>query len=183
MKKKKQKNIFDYIIDFILSLFENKQSQKIEEKTIPISDKILNTKKDFNNSFNLKYKKKDFLLTKKELSFYNFLVDNISDKYSVMCSVRLIDIIEPLDKKDFTARAKVIQKHIDFLVCSKWYLNPILAIELNDTSHRNSKRYERDNFLDLVFQSAWLPLLFVSTRDLGKKEYLKSLLSDFIEIK
>jgi len=134
------------------------------------------------DNFPFKYKKKQFLLSKKELSFYNFLRDNISDKYSIMCSVRLIDVIEPVDKRDYTAKAKIIQKHIDFLIVTSWYLNPVLAIELNDSSHRDSKRFERDNFLDLAFQTAWLPLIFVSTRDLSKKEYLKKLLSEFIEL-
>lgn len=154
------------IIDFILSLFwanENKNNDKL-------------------NKFPFKYKKKQFLLTKKELSFYNFLKNNIPDKYSIMCSVRLIDIIEPVDKRDYTAKAKIIQKHIDFLIVTSWYLNPVLAIELNDSSHRDPKRFERDNFLDLAFQTAWLPLIFVSTRDLDKKEYLRKLLSEFIEL-
>ena len=100
-----------------------------------------------------------------------------------MCSVRVIDIIEPVDKKDFIAKSKIIQKHIDFLVCTKWYLNPVLAIELNDWTHRTKDRYERDNFLDLAFQSAGLPLLFVSTRDMQKKEYVRSLLSEFVDLK
>jgi len=155
--------IIQKIIDFILSFFSIFSSRK--EK----------------NSYS--YKKKDFLLTKKELSFYHFLQENLADKYSIMCSVRVIDIIEPVDKKDFTAKAKIIQKHIDFLVCTKWYLNPVLAIELNDWTHRSKDRYERDNFLDLAFQSAGLPLLFVSTRDIQKKEYVRSLLSEFVDLK
>jgi len=76
----------------------------------------------------LSYRKKQFLLTKKELRFYNILKELILDKYVIMCSVRLIDIIEPANKKNYTARAKVIQKHIDFLICSRWYLSVCLII-------------------------------------------------------
>ncbi|SFV68024.1 hypothetical protein MNB_SV-13-1334 [hydrothermal vent metagenome] len=36
--------------------------------------------------------------------------------------------------------------------------------------------------MDLAFQSAGLPLIFVSTRDMLKKEYVKSLLSEFLDL-
>lgn len=160
----------------------NNNLKEIDNKdyTKKIDNIVLETKESINKNF--VYKKKEFLLTKTELKFYNFLNEIISNEYTIMCSVRLIDILQPVYKKDIVAKNKVIQKQIDFLVCSKGYLNPILAIELNDSSHKQQKRYERDNFLDLAFQSAWLPLLFISTNDMNKTNYLKSIFSDFIKV-
>ena len=139
-------------------------------------------KKNVEKKWNIEfvYKKKEFLLTKNELYFYSFLKDILKWKYTIMCNVRLIDILTPIWENKFIWRSKIIQKHIDFLICTNWYLNPVLAIELNDSSHKKIKRYERDNFLDLAFQSAWLPLLFISTSDFKKKNYIVSILSDFL---
>jgi len=133
-------------------------------------------------SSTLSYKKRDFLLTKNELKFYYVLKSILWDKYSIFCQVRAIDLVEPIND-DIVAKNKIIQKHIDFVICSPKRFQPKLAIELNDSTHKRVDRNQRDNFLDLAFQSAWLPLIFVSTRDMTKKEYLRSLLSEFIDLK
>ena len=160
--------------------YEDKLKEEVSDNLLKIREKEIekNIKKQ-NNWF--VYKKKDFLLTKTELKFYYILKEILWDKYSIFCQIRAIDLIQPLHN-DLTSKNKIIQKHIDFVICSPKWFQPKLAIELNDPTHKKSKRYERDNFLDLAFQSAWLPLIFVSTSDMKRKEYLKSLLSDFLEI-
>jgi len=163
--------------DYYKSSWINSYKIEKDNYTEKINDVVYETNRNINDNFT--FKKKQFLLTGWELKFYHFLVENIENKYVVMCNVRLIDILKPWN---FIERNKIIQKQIDFLICSKGYLNPILAIELNDKTHKQKKRYERDNFLDLAFQSAWLPLLFISTSDMNRKNYVKSVLSEFIEI-
>jgi len=44
------------------------------------------------------------------------------------------------------------------------YFDPILAIELDDSSHREGRRRERDSFVDDALSAAELPLLRVPVR-------------------
>ncbi len=59
---------------------------------------------------------------------------------------------------------RVQSKHVDFVLCSRETLTPVLAIELNDRSHEAEDRRERDTFLERAFRSAGLPMLTVPVR-------------------
>ena len=178
IKQKKKENLKEKIIQ--RWEYEDKLKEEVSDNLLKIREEEIekNIKKQ-NNWF--VYKKKDFLLTKTELKFYYILKEILWDKYQIFCQIRAIDLIQPLHN-DLTSKNKIIQKHIDFVICSPKWFQPKLAIELNDPTHKKSKRYERDNFLDLAFQSAWMPLIFISTSDMKRKEYLKSLFSEFLEI-
>jgi hypothetical protein len=56
---------------------------------------------------------------------------------------------------------KIAAKHIDFLLVEPDRLEPVLAIELDDSSHSRSDRRERDQFLDELFGIVNFPLLRV----------------------
>lgn len=97
-----------------------------------------------------KYKSR-MLLTKNEWSAY-MAMKKITDAHElVICpKVRLIDIVEPKPcDEEYALRAKVIQKHVDFVICKK-NLQIIGVVELDDTSHDTKKRKERDNFVDEI---------------------------------
>ena len=47
------------------------------------------------------------------------------------------------------------------MLTDKNYLNPLLAIELDDSSHYRNDRVERDDFVEDAFEDAGLPLLRV----------------------
>lgn len=57
------------------------------------------------------------------------------------------------------SKNKVAQKHVDFLLCENSVFSPVVAIELDDSSHFLEKRKQRDEFVDKVFASVNLPLL------------------------
>lgn len=52
-------------------------------------------------------------------------------------------------------------KHVDFVVCDRARVCPILVIELDDRSHQRDKVQVRDAFIDEVFRSVGLPILRV----------------------
>jgi hypothetical protein len=54
-------------------------------------------------------------------------------------------------------------KHIDFMICDR-ALSPIIAIELDDSSHRLPARVPRDRDVNRILEIASLPILRVSTR-------------------
>lgn len=97
-----------------------------------------------------KYKSR-MLLTKNEWSAYMAL-KKITDAHDlVICpKVRLIDIVEPKSgNQEAALRAKVIQKHVDFVIC-KSNLKIVGVVELDDSSHDTKKRIERDKFVDEI---------------------------------
>ena len=59
---------------------------------------------------------------------------------------------------------KIDRKRVDFLLCDPKTLKPVLAIELDDSSHERLNRQERDHFVDEVFAAAQLPLVRVPVR-------------------
>jgi len=59
-------------------------------------------------------------------------------------------------------KTQIWGKHVDFLLCNKWTLEPLLAIELDDKSHRQYDRRETDEFKNKAFALAKLPLLRVT---------------------
>ena len=114
----------------------------------------------------LPYERKPFLLTKAERSFFGVLQATIGNEYLVFAMVRLADVIKVRKGTDsWQSHFNRIQsKHIDFLLCDPETVSPVLAIELDDSSHNQSKRQDRDDFVNSVFAAAKLPLLRVSAK-------------------
>lgn len=113
----------------------------------------------------LPYKRK-YLLTKNELWLYKSLKE-ITDKYgyTILAKVRLADLVEvsnEVEKKDYLKYfSKIKSKHIDFAICNSENLYPLLLIELNDNSHKNENRVERDNFITKILNKSGYKILFV----------------------
>lgn len=100
-----------------------------------------------------KYQKK-YLLTKNEWYEYRKLRQLAESKGLQICpKVRLLDLIEPRrgDPKYKTLFYKIQAKHVDFVICDQnLYVKAIL--ELDDNSHNQTNRKERDEFVDLILK-------------------------------
>lgn len=87
------------------------------------------------------------------------------DEVRVFGKVRLEDIFGV--KKGLSAgerqgaRNRINRKHVDFLLVRASDLSPVAGIELDDSSHDEEDRQQRDAFVDTVFASAGLPLIHV----------------------
>jgi Protein of unknown function (DUF2726) len=104
------------------------------------------------------------LLTPAEQLFYQSLDAAIAGRLRIHCKVRLADLFQVRSndsKERHRLFRKIAAKHIDFLLVEPDRLEPILAIELDDSSHNRSDRRERDQFLDEIFRIAEFPLLRV----------------------
>jgi len=108
------------------------------------------------------YVKVDSIFTPAELKFYKIL-NEILPEYVIFGKVRVADIINVDSKKAGRKYLKyfnrISKKHVDFLICDRETLSPLVAIELDDRSHERKERVERDEFMDKVFGMADLPLL------------------------
>jgi len=113
-------------------------------------------------------------MSKAEKSFYRVLRYVVADRALIFTKVGLWDIFfVARPRENFKAKAQIDRKHVDFLLCDPETIRPIVAIELDDSSHQRSDRIERDGFVDAVFKAAELPLLRIpaqyayNTRDLA----------------
>ncbi len=107
------------------------------------------------------YRKKQSIMNKSEMAFFFELQKQLPDDYHIFPNMRIADILDAVDGKGFYARNnKIMPKHIDFLVCNR-YFNPVVAIEINGSSHRRPDRIESDDLKREIFKDARLPLEFV----------------------
>lgn len=124
---------------------------------------------------NLPYIKKQFFFDKRENDFYtqlnSFLHTTYGDKYVIFSKVRLADLITVKDK-DWRSRKlynnKLMPRHIDFVICNTSYYNPVVAIELNGSSHTREDVQIRDAEKKAIFESANLALLIINRENMWK---------------
>jgi hypothetical protein len=138
-------------------------------------------KKRASSANDLPYKKKDYLLSAAERSFYEVLCSVMDNQLHVFPKVRLMDLVY-LPKGTDNRRAhinRVISKHVDFVLCDRQNIAPLLVIELDDASHEREDRKERDAFLDKALAAASLPILHVP----AKRTYVPKELADLIQQK
>jgi len=128
----------------------------------------------------IKYQTVDSLLSPTEQKFLKVLDSVVDDRVRVFSMVRVADVIKPAKSLDSSIKRKLFlktsQKHFDFVICDSITLMPLCVIELNDKSHRQKKRKERDGFLAEACKSAALPLKFVEVA----KSYNQSELAMFL---
>jgi very-short-patch-repair endonuclease len=67
-------------------------------------------------------------------------------------------------EKNYAYRNRIDRKHVDFLLLKAATLEPILAVELDDSSHKQPERVKRDELVDRVFSAAGLPLVRIPVR-------------------
>ncbi len=114
----------------------------------------------------LPYQKKWYLLSQSERSFYQSLREAAGEGLLVFAKVRLLDLLwlpENAGRRQHYMN-RVMSKHVDFVLCDRQTIAPILVVELDDSSHRRAERQERDRFVDEVLHTAGLPILRVPVR-------------------
>lgn len=104
------------------------------------------------------------LLTANEFNFYKKLKPLI-DKYglSITVKIRLADLVEvkPVDDKSKWAECfnKIKSKHIDFVIVEPDDMTAECLIELQDSSHDEPDRIERDEFVKSICKGTDLTLI------------------------
>jgi hypothetical protein len=114
----------------------------------------------------LPYRKKKYLFTKAEKSFYLVLLSAVPEEFVVFAKVRMADVIEVgKGTKGWQGfQNRLNSKHFDFVICDREWLEPQVAVELDDSSHDGEKRRARDEFVDAAAKAAGLAVLRVKAR-------------------
>ncbi len=104
-----------------------------------------------------KYESKK-LITDNENFFYNIIENNFGNKYKVQTQIYLGAIVNK--KKKFPSEYQnELNKTIDFGIFDKGTLYPLLLIEINDKTHSETKRIERDKKVKKICELANLKLI------------------------
>ena len=102
------------------------------------------------------------LLTPAERTFYLALRQAVGGECVIFAKVRLADIIQAdrtaAGKNYWQAFTRISSKHADFVLCDPRTLGVLGVVELDDSSHRQRHRQERDEFFNAAFAAAAIPV-------------------------
>ena len=142
-----------FILIFIIKFFEN------DETGNDLSKKVRSQ---------YLYQYKQWFMSKNEHDAFNAILAAVGDKYYVFPQVKLDKIFDwkSNGKNSTYAMRHINQKSVDFLLCDKTYINPRLAIELDDITHEREDRRARDSEVDGIFAIANFPILHIHHSDL-----------------
>jgi hypothetical protein len=132
-----------------------------------------------------RYFLRDNFLSPAEQSFYLVLKHLVSDQAIICTKVSLGDLffVKSNDRSKFrTYTNKIDRKHVDFLLCDPKTVQPLVGLELDDKSHQRSDRKVRDEFVEMVFKAAKLPLLRIPAQRAYSTSELTTLLSPLISL-
>jgi hypothetical protein len=108
------------------------------------------------------YVRNDRFLSSAESVFLAALRLAVVDQYDIFAKVRLLDLVGLKPEQGRQAAFNRVQaKQIDFLLCDRQTARPVLAIELDDSTHQRPDRQGRDAFVEQVLEVIGLPALRV----------------------
>ena len=124
------------------------------------------------------YKKKDFLMSRAEHEFFNILVEVVGNQYYVFPQIHLSTILDNkvVGQNWRGAFRHIDEKSVDFVICDKAYIKPILAIELDDKTHEREDRKGRDGEVERILNESGLALLRFGNNGSFNKEEIKRLI-------
>lgn len=98
-------------------------------------------------------------MTQAEQKYFRQLEQQYGQTHYVFPQVKLDKIVNTTDQKNFyTYWNKINKKSIDFVLVDKQTLQTVQLIELNDYTHNQPKRKQRDEFLKKVCEKAGVDL-------------------------
>ncbi len=108
-----------------------------------------------------KYLKKEYFMTQPERDCFNALLRTVGNQYHVFPQVHLASVLNhKIRNQSWNGAFRHInQKSVDFVLCDKERIAPILTIELDDRTHERPDRQERDKEVERILSIAGLPLL------------------------
>lgn len=105
-----------------------------------------------------RYRKRQSLLSHAEAQFFRVLRSAVPEA-PIFPKVRVADVLEA--KKAYSGDfLRISQKHFDWVLCHPVSFEPLVAIELDDSSHRTSrKQMQNDRVKNECAQEAGMHLL------------------------
>ncbi|MGI6656135.1 MAG: DUF2726 domain-containing protein [Desulfobulbus sp.] len=133
------------------------------------------------NEFPFVYKK--YLLSKAELSFAKVMESAVGNKLKIAPKVRMLDVFlfeSGINRSEWqTGFNKISRKHFDFILYYPESYQIYAAVELDDKSHNEEERRERDIFVEKACEKAGLNLFrFQAQYEYSPKEISDKIFGD-----
>lgn len=130
-----------------------------------ITQKTKQTQQKQNYQIKYKYQTKKSVMTIAEGNFYKKLTSALHDNFIIVPQAHLSMIFNhTVYGQNWRGAFSVINgKSIDFLIINRGTFQPLLGIELDDSSHERHNRQERDKIVNAIFKQTNLPLIHFST--------------------
>lgn len=145
------------ILAYMTLKTKNNQQDTIASETKDTEEKIKNADWDLSMYF-----LKGSILTEVELKFYKRLSELIPEEYTIAPKVGLKDFITIRCKENYMKHfGHISQKHIDFLICKRNNMSPAIGIELDDSTHKQKSRAERDKMVDEIYNQIGLKIIHI----------------------
>ena len=110
---------------------------------------------------------------KTEQSFFAAIKDSLPERYYCFPQINLATFI---DKNDGSKYRIELFRNVDFLIVDLHY-KPVLAIEINDESHKTTSRWIRDKKVKEILEGAEIPLITFWTEFGVNRDYIKQKLN------
>lgn len=115
------------------------------------------------------YNVKSTLISKSEQSFYAAIKSAVPEGFCVFPQINLASFI---DRTDDARYHNELFRNVDFLITDAAYC-PKIIVEINDQTHMNSDRKERDEKVQKICEEAGIPILKLWTSYGVNTTYIK----------
>lgn len=114
------------------------------------------------------FKKKGNLFTPVERTFLGLIEEAVGNEFRILCRVKMGDILtihQSKDKKTSkNAASRAGSKHLDFVLCSKDDMSPIIAIDLVHSSGKDGYKAQRDFYVSGALDAAHISHVRIKVR-------------------
>ncbi len=117
-----------------------------------------------------------------EQGFFTMLERILENRYYVFPQVNLISLLNhKITGQNWkAAKSNIDRLSVDYAIFSKNTFTPILAIELDDSSHEEEDRIKRDLKVEKIFSNAQIPLVRIKYQDRLNEEYVRTEISKYL---
>ena len=122
------------------------------------------------------YSPRQTLISKSEQGFFNVIKASVPEGYCVFPQINLASFIDRTDNARFHNE---LFRNVDFLITDAEY-RPKFIIEINDQSHLNNERKERDEKVLKICEEAGIPILKLWTSYGINPEYIKGRIDEIL---
>lgn len=163
------------IYDIIRDQIKNNQRAK------PKGGEIIDLSDNWVDINNLPYRKRDQLLTAREMIVYDALHNTIGNlPFVVYPKVRLADIIQlsadATNRQEHAERVK--ERSVDLLVCRMNDLTPVMVLQIEPPSADGKRKYRGERFIRQALQAADIPYLSVNPNQMPEPDEIRRLLAE-----
>ena len=123
------------------------------------------------------YEAKKTLISKSERGYFEAIKQSLPDGYFVFPQINLASFINRTDGARFHNE---LFRNVDFLITNSEYV-PQLVIEINDQTHFNAERKERDEKVKNICEEAGVPILKLWTSYGVNQDYIKNKIAEMLQ--